>query len=343
MAFLMLGWSFVLVSCTLAINGHFTSWEEGKVESKDRLIGTSITRRILKSPGLGGDQGASFDDRLSPLLKDFVNINRVQTISISFGDYLESLQVTYLLSNNSFFTPPRRGVVRSSEVVITLAYNEYLVKVEGYHNSTMVQQITFTTLIYGYDNKSTHVYGPYGSTGNTSFSVEGFVVGFYGHFDDKLNNLGIYALASLNKSEGFGGGNDSKLTYFDDKPDEYYAPISRMNSIRINHGDAVDAFKTVYTVLNGDILQTDTHGGSGGIQTTIYLTEDEAIIGVEGSTDGQYINQIKFITERQRDGTVRGYGPFGKAASKQFSFYGNILGFSGSYINYIHSISVYFT
>lgn len=96
-------------------------------------------------------------------------------------------------------------------------------------------------------------------------------------------------------------------------------------------------------MLNGDILQTYRNGGPGGTLTSIYLAADEAIIGVEGSTDGQYIHQIKFITQHQQNGTVRGYGPFGKAAAKQFSFYGNIVGFSGSYINYIHSFSVYYT
>lgn len=224
MAFLLLSWTLVLISYALATDGHFRG--ESKLWKEDYLFDTPITRRIIKSPGKGGQEGASFDDRQSPLLKDFVNINRVQKISISYGDHLESMQVTYLLTNESSFQPPSRGRVKGSEVDIMLDSNEYLMKVEGYYNSTMVQQITFTTIIYGYgDKKSLHTYGPYGKNGNTSFSVGGFVVGFYGLSDDKLNNLGIYALGSLNKSEEFGGGNDSQLTYFDDKPDTYYAPV----------------------------------------------------------------------------------------------------------------------
>lgn len=170
------------------------------------------------------------------------------------------------------------------------------------------------------------------------------MVGFHGQFGDELVNLGVYTLSPLVKSEEFGGGNgSSQLTYFDDEPDKLYAPVSRMNALKIYHEDAVDAISTVYTVLNGDIYQTYKHGGPGGIETVIYFSIDEAIIGVEGSTDGQYIHQIKFLTQHQRNGTVKGYGPFGKAASKQFSLYGNILGFSGSYINYIHSFSVYYS
>lgn len=292
---------------------------------------------------MGGQGGTNFDDRVIPPLQDFININRVQNIAISYGDYLESFQITYLLSNESYFQPPRRGKLQGSEVQITLAYNEYLIKVEGSHDGVIVQQLAFTTEIFGIDSKTTHTYGPYGKSGNTSFSVEGYVVGFHGRFGDELTNIGMYTLAPLAKSKEFGGGNNSQLTYFDDKPDEYYAPVSRMNLLKIYHGDAVDAISTMYTVLNGNMYQTYKHGGPGGNETSILLSADEAIIGVEGSTEGQYINQIKFITQHQHDGTVRGYGPFGKAASKQFSLYGNILGFSGSYINLLHSFRVYYS
>ena len=338
MALSFLTYALMLFSCTLAIYGHPTSW---KAQRNDFLPNT-ITRRILKSPGVGGQGGTSFDARGTPTLRDYVNINRVKRISVSYGSYLESIQLTYWLSNDTEFRAPRRGTLKDSEVVITLAINEYLMKVEGYHNGEIVQQIAFTTEIFGYDNKTTHSYGPYGKSGNMSFSFEGYVVGFHGRFDDNLNNVGVYTLAPFVKSEEFGGANDSQLTYFDDEPDALYAPVSRMNGLKIYHGDAVDAISTYYTVLNGDIYQTYKHGGDGGDQTDIYFSEDEAIIGVEGSTDGQYIHQIKFITQYLRNGTVRGYGPYGKAASKQFSLYGNINGFSGSFVNYLHSFSVYY-
>ena len=329
---------FLLVGCALAV--HPFSWRVSNLENQ---IGTGpITRRTLKSPSVGGKGGTKFDDRDTPLLQDFVAISRVKNISISFGDYLESIQVAYTLTNESSFQPPRWGQRKSSEVVIVLANNEYLTKVEGSHNGVIVQQLTFTTQIFGYDNKTSHVYGPYGNCGNTSFSVEGYVVGFHGQFDTGILNLGVYTLAPFVKSEEFGGGNDSKLTYFDDEPDKFYAPVSRMNVLKIYHGDAVDGISTMYTVLNGDMYQTYKHGGDGGVETEISLSVDEAIIGVEGSTEGQYINQIKFITQHQRNGTVRGYGPFGKAGSKQFAFYGNIFGFSGSFLNYLHSFNVYY-
>lgn len=330
----------VLLVCTSAIYGPPTSWQ---VPKDFFPAASAITRRIIKSPGMGGQGGEKFDDRVTPPFEDMVGIERVQSISISYGDHPESMQATYLLSNESSFVAPRHGRRMGSEVLITLANNEYLAKVEGYHNGIIIQQIVFTTQIFGYDNNTIHTYGPYGTPGNISFSVEGYVVGFHGRYDDQLVSIGTYSLASLAKSDEFGGSNVSGLSYFDDKPDELHAPISRMNVLKINHGDAVDAFSTVYSLLNGDIYQTYRHGGPGGTLSTIYLATDEAIIGVEGSTNGQYINQIKFITQLQHNGSVRGYGPFGKAASKQFSFYGNILGFSGSYLNYLHSFSVYYT
>ena len=208
--------------------------------------------------------------------------------------------MTYILSNYSSFQAPRHGVLKSSEVKITLAHREFLTKVEGFHNGSVVQQITFTTEIFGSDNKTKHTYGPYGSTtGITQFSIEGYIVGFHGSFNSYRNliSIGMYALAFLSKSEEVGGEDSHhKLTHFDDTPDNVYAPTSRINILYINHGDAVDSFKTIYSILGRDILQSDWHGGSGGNQTTISLTKDEAIIGVEGSSNGVYINQISFIT-----------------------------------------------
>ncbi len=337
----------MLVVYIIAIHGHPISWRADELLRKNSLLYASdITRRIIKSPDMGGQDGEEFDDRVIPPSQDFVSIARIQSISIFYGDYPESIQVTYLLSNQSLYKAPRHGNAKGSEVTINLANNEYLLKVEGYHNDIIVQQLVFTTVLYGYDNKTFHKYGPYGNAGNISFLVEGYGVGFHGRFEryrDGLISIGMYSLAFLNKSEEFGGGDDPRLSYFDDEPDKFYAPVSRMNAIKINHGDYVDAISTVYTVLNGDIYQTYKHGGDGGTLSTIYLTVDEAIIGVEGSTGGQYINQIKFITQRRHDGSVRGYGPYGKAASKQFSFYGNIMGFSGKYLDFLYSFSVYYT
>lgn len=325
-----------LIICTQAIR------TSGLIRSE-----CAITRRILKSPDAGGENGTDFDDRANSRLQDLVTIDGVQSISLSYSDYLESIQVTYMLSNYSKFNAPRHGVLKNSEVKITLAYREFLTKVEGFHDGTVVQQITFTSTIFGTDNKTTHTYGPYGTTaGNTSFSIEGYVVGFYGRISDKdfkLASIGMYALAPLAKSEEFGNGDDPHLKHFDDMPDNYYAPTSRINLIYINHGDAVDSFKTIYSILGGDILQSDWHGGPGGNQTMIALNKDEALIGVEGSSGGKYISQISFITRRGTDGMVTRHGPFGKVASRAFSFYGNILGFSGSYGNLLHSISVYYT
>lgn len=301
-----------------------------------------ITRRILKSPGAGGQGGTSFDDRTTPL-DNLVNINRILSISVSFGDYLESIQVTYMLSNESKFQPPRRGQLKSSGVNISLAYEEYLMKVEGSHDGTKVQQITFTTEVFGYDNKTTHTYGPYGNPGSTPFSLEGYVVGFHGRYEDEVRNIGIYALAPLAKSKEFGGGNGSKLTYFDDEPDKCYAPVNRMNSIKVYHSmNAINGISTIFTVLNSNIYQTYKHGGDGGDEADISLFPDETIIGVEGSTDGEWIREIKFITQYLSNRTVRAHGPFGKAAKQPFSFYGNIFGFAGSFGNYLHSFSVYY-
>lgn len=338
--------SALIIVLVCVCPGHPSSkWlQEGAPRSE-----CAITRRVIRSQELGEHEGGiEFDDRITAPLEDLVTIDGVQSISLSYSNYLESLQVTYKLSNYSSFQAPRHGTLKSSEVQITFAHREVLAKVEGYQNGSAVQQISFTTEIFGTDNnKTTHVYGPYGgaTTGSTPFSIQGYVVGFYGcwKYSGSLISVGMYALAPLSKSEEFGGESGSHLTPFDDTPDDIYAPTSRINTLYISHGDAVDSFRTIYSVLGGDILQTYPHGGPGGNESAISLTKDEAIIGMEGSSAGKYINHLSFMTRRGNDGAVTKYGPFGKPASKTFSFYGNILGFSGSFSDLLNRISVYYT
>ena len=382
--------TLLITLCVLVHPSHLLSPRERKDTHRSEC---AITRRLLTSSSAGGEGDTVFDDRLSANLQDLVTIDGVQSVSLSYADYLESIQITYILSNYSNYPAPRHGILKNSEVTITLAHREFLSKVEGYHNGSVVQQITFTTEIFSLGNKTRHVYGPYGSTtGTTQFTIEGYVVGFHGSFNQYkyLTSIGMYALANLSKSEEFGGngiyyagltklskGSGSKGMYvaakrsrskefggkgmlakfskseqlgekgnddrFDDEPDDHYAPTSRLNSISVYTSDVLDSFKTTYSVLGGDILQSDWHGGTGGNRTDIYFTKDEAVIGIEGSTNGVYVTQLSFITRRGTDGTVTRYGPFGKVSAKAFSFYGNILGFAGSYGKLLNSISVYYT
>lgn len=271
--------------CILAFQGHPMSTTAKIIQKKELLRAGSVTRRIFKSPGVGGQGGADFDDRITPPMADLVTIDGVRNISISCGTYLESMQVTYLLSNHSYFQAPRRGKLLNSEIKITLASDEFLMKVEGFHNGIIIQQVSFTTQLFNDQNKTyTHTYGPYGNIGNTPFSVEGYVVGFHGRFGDQLINIGVYALASLSKSGEMGGGENSQLTHFDDRPDEMVAPVSRISVLYINHGDGVDAIQTEYTLLGGVVRRSDKHGGPGGNMTPIVLARDEAMIGIEGTT-----------------------------------------------------------
>ena len=357
----------LITLCALVHPSHLLSPRERKDTQRSEC---TITRRLLTSSSAGGEGDTVFDDRLSANLQDLVTIDAVRSISVSYADYLESTQITYILSNFSNYPAPRHGILRNSEITITLAPGEFLSKVEGYHNGSVVQQITFTTEIFK-GNKTERVYGPYGSTtGTTRFTIEGYVVGLHGSFkrgsfkqSGYLSSIGMYTLAKLSKSKEFGGNgiyyagltklskseqlggktDHDRLNRFDDEPDDHYAPTSRLNSVSMYHGDAIDSFKTTYSVLGGLILQSDWHGGTGGNRTDIYFTKDEAVISIEGSTNGVYITQLSFITRRGTDGAMTRYGPFGKVSAKAFSFYGNIVGFAGSYGKLLNSISVYYT
>ena len=103
-----------------------------------------VTRPLIKSPIQGGPNGTAFDD-----LEDFhltpSKIVGVRHINISSGDQVDSIQVTYVLSNGSLFQAPRRGNISHPPVNITLDPEEFITKIEGKTNGGLVDQLTITT------------------------------------------------------------------------------------------------------------------------------------------------------------------------------------------------------
>ena len=80
----------------------------------------------------------------------------------------------------------------------TLAANERIVRMEDKSNNVLVDQVTFITMTADGTQRS---YGPFGKTSKTPFSVEGYIIGFYGRSGNFLDALGTYYLKSVKKSD----------------------------------------------------------------------------------------------------------------------------------------------
>ena len=199
---------------------------------------------MTKSMCQGGKNGIPFDDIANHNL-DPIPIIGVRSISISSRDKVDSIQVTYVRSRlgmwqrEMLFRAPRHGLPRSKPTKITLGQSEYIVKVEGQTNGKVINQLTITT-------SKNKVYGPFGKNGSTSFSLEGYIVGFYGGFGLHLDRIGVYSIKLLKKSDAFGGTGGNT---FDDTTEISGPPRVGILQMKIWAGNTVDAIQATYTFL----------------------------------------------------------------------------------------------
>ena len=293
------------------------------------------SRPITKSPRQGGMNGTAFDDfnNGAPLPAIIVGVH---SINISSGNQIDSIQVTYLLSNGSLFHAPTHGKPSHPPINITFGTDERIVKIEGKTNNQLVDQLTITTVGPAYERR---VYGPFGITGQIEWSLEGHIIGFFGRSGDLLDSIGVYSMEVLKKSDLFGGTGGSEV---DDNTDALIPPVVMIAEIQVTNAELIDSIQVVYRHFDGRVTTGNKFGeGTSGNISTIYFAEGEKIVQLDGKSGDNYVNQLTFITEKA-DGSEGRYGPYGKIGKHSFSIHGNILGFYGSSGLLIDKIGVYY-
>ncbi len=94
-----------------------------------------------------------------------------------------------MLSNGSIFKGTHHGGSSGSASTITLDNDEWICKVEGKINYSLVDQLTFSIKnAAGTIRKE----GPFGKTGNSLFMKEGNIIAFHGGAGDLLDRIGFY-------------------------------------------------------------------------------------------------------------------------------------------------------
>ena len=321
----------------------------------------SLPRPLVKSEGVGGDGGIEFDD-----MEEFNSSNIIGIHSINIcSNFLEdspifSIGVVYVLSNKSLLTVPSHGhfnYEHSMNFSIVFKPEEQIVKVEGKVDGDIIGQLTITTV--GPDYKHT-IYGPFGNTGTLSFAFEGQIIAFHGRSDYDLNQIGVYSLAKLTRSQQYSGkglGHDDEFGYqFDDISDLNYPPIVAIKSISIWVGDiawderyTVAAIQMGYLLLDGSTLLGKPHGyipTTNFTSTTIPLEDGDTLMALQGeisTVNMQYwfISQLNFLILTSNG--VKMHGPFGSQGGVPFYFYDNILGIYGNSDSAgIYRIGVYY-
>lgn len=114
------------------------------------------SRPLIKYPLQGGrGNGTLFDD----FLVDFgtERISGIWSINISASDKVDSIQVTYILTNHTYHGPVR-GSVSSEPFTIELGNWGHLDRIEGVTDGVRITQLTVTTRVGRYEKR---VYGPF--------------------------------------------------------------------------------------------------------------------------------------------------------------------------------------
>jgi hypothetical protein len=338
----MNSFAVVVSACILVAGFHLI---ESEVKKFPDFYLNHGGRPLTKSAYQGGNEGWLFDDLTDHDLGTNIIVG-VRSISISYGDKIDSIQVTYTRSRLSAwikettFRAPRHGIPKSWPTKITLEQPEHVVRVDGQTDGKYVTQLSITTMGSSSGRK---VYGPFGKNGSIPFSFEGFIVAFFGgHGLLHLNSIGVYSVATLKKSDSFGGSGGRT---FDDTTQIQLPPVHEFVGIlemKIWSGSAVNGIQITYQKLGYDNYLANPHGqlGSGNL-TTIGLSDQEILITVEGSTRDNYISHLTFITQKP-DGSRTKHGPFGEAGKCSFSFFGNIIALHGTSGSQINGIGIYY-
>ena len=127
----------------------------------------------------------------------------------------------------------------------------------------------------------------------------------------------------------FGGTGGTK---FDD--------MLKIVGMNIRHGNQIDSIQVIYKIGDGAPFNGPYHGGNSGSIASFILDEDDVLTKMEGSTNGEVLDQVTFYTSK---GKV--YGPFGTPAKETFSFEASeivaVFGGEGTY-NLIDGIGFYY-
>lgn len=133
------------------------------------------------TPIKGGGGGSAFSD-------DLTEATRITSITIRHGNFVDSIQTTWLSTSGQQVTGVRHGGGGGNPSVINLKPNEAIVRVEG-RSGQFVDQLTFHTNL---GNK----FGPYGGDGGSPFTLSGLCAGgFVGRSGKFLDAFGVLSTA----------------------------------------------------------------------------------------------------------------------------------------------------
>jgi len=263
------------------------------------LIAGIIQCGFAQQPGLtstigGGGGNMPFTDETIP------NGSRVSEVHIFSGDFVDAVQMQYILPNGSKAMGPRHGGSGGGQNIFRLDSDEYIVglsiKYGDYIDSLQVQTNKRTSSTFG------------GFGGSNSYKVQvpagNQAIGFTGRAGEFLDSIGLVYIPLTLRIAGqteIAGGNGGNA--FSDRsiPGE-----ARISEVRVRCGNSIDSIQAIYTLRDGRTFEGPAHGGGGGNLNVFRLNQGEYIVGISGRY-GIYLDSLTIQTN-QRTSQVFGGG-----------------------------------
>ncbi len=274
----------------------------------------------------GGQGGTSFAGMEIP------EDARILQINVFSGDWVDAVQIIYILQDGRTLESPRYGGSNGDRRVFRIDSDEYIVGVSGrygrYIDSLRIHTNKRTSPVFG------------GRGGDRAYNIElpsgNYAVGFIGRAGNYLDAIGLaylpLAMRDLQQTRIAGGRGG---TAFADKDIPMGAIVS---AVRVRGGDFIDSVQMIYTLTDGRTFEGPVHGGQGGRSSVFRLDRDEYITGISGRY-GEYIDSLVFHTNKR---TSTSFG--GRRGSRSFQINvpsGNqAIGFVGRAAEYLDALGL---
>lgn len=266
--------------------------------------GTAIAQQATVTDVVGGPGGSAFMD---PAPEQGARVVEVQVHS---GEYVDSVQLVYMLSDGRTVMGALHGGPGGQLAVFHLDADEYLVGVSG-RGGEFIDSIEFQT-----NKRTTPTYG--GNGGRRDFRVDvppnAQVTGFAGRAGEYLDAIGLtFAPLRRRLFSGFGGAPQPGQTTLaggsggTEFVDADVPAGGRIIEVRIHAGEYLDSIQMIYAMPDGRPLEAARHGGEGGRGMSFRLGQGEYIVALSGRC-GTYVDSLRIHTNKRTSELFGGRG-----------------------------------
>jgi hypothetical protein len=268
------------------------------------LSGRAFAQQATATEIFGGQGGGAFSD---PEMEQDARVVEVQVHS---GDFVDSVQLVYMLRDGRTVTGPRHGGPDGRLSVFHLEADEYLVGISG-RAGDYIDSLEFQT-----NKRTSPTFG--GRGGKREFRVgvpaNTLVTGFAGRAGEYLDAIGLTftpirrrpffenGSAPLPGQTTVAGGAGGAAFVDADIP-----PGARIVEVRVKAGNYLDSIQFIYSLPNGRPLEGARHGGNGGRAASFRLDPGEYIVGLSGRC-GEYVDSLRIHTNRRTSQLFGGMG-----------------------------------